>query len=154
MVDYKNDRPQVLKLEDYVPCKGYAFTVNPAEQYFGDLDRMKKVLNLMMAKMRSPYFEYDLYIEVSPSGRIHGHGWIWIHKPLEFVLFDVPHMHRFMNIKIDEINDPQIWEDYCTKQCHIVKRKLSRLLPKQSELLLKSQLDDYYGNSIVGDSDL
>jgi len=141
LVDYKM---HLLKLEEIVPKKGYAFTVNPAEQYFGDLDRMDKVINLMKAKLRSPRFEYDLYIEVSPKGRIHAHGYIWIYNPLEFTIFDIPYMDKFMNIDIDTIENEDVWSSYITKQCHIVKKKISRFLPKQSELLVPTNIDQYY----------
>lgn len=135
---------KIPKLENIVPAKGYSFTVNPAEQYFGDVERFRKVIYLMKSKLSSPRFEYKLYIEASPKGRVHGHGYIWIHDPFGFVLFDVPFMERFMNIDIDDINDEDVWYNYCTKQLHITRTQINRMLPKQSDKTIKTAIDDYY----------
>lgn len=134
----------LIKLEDIVYGKGYAFTVNPAEQYFGDTERFKKVIRLIRSKLSSPAYEYKLYCELSPSGRIHGHGYIWIYKPLDFVMFDIPYIDRFMNIEIDIINDEEIWEDYIHKQIHITKTIISRFLPVISDNYIKTEINEYY----------
>lgn len=132
------------KLEDIVPRKGYAFTVNTKEQYFSEPDRLKKVIRIIKTKLSSPNFSYKLYIELSPKGRIHGHGYIWIENPYEFVLNDISKIESYMNIDIDDITDEEIWYDYCTKQLHITKTWISRFLSVQSEEKIQTLITEYY----------
>lgn len=112
------------KLELLEKDKGYAFTINPEEQYYGDINRFQKVINLLKRLLKPPSFDYKIYIELSPTGRIHGHGWLWIKDPIEFVMHDIYEITKRATIYIDTIDDHDVWQEYCTKQSHIIGQLL------------------------------
>lgn len=149
-MDIKNEIP---KFETVAPYDMLAFTVNPEPQYFGDLERLQKVIYYMKKLLASPNYEYKLYIEISPKGRIHGHGWITIVDPIKFYLFDIEKLIKHSTICIKPIDNDEKWTDYCTKQAHITRRWISRLLPRVSDNLIKTTLEQYYDNLIVYDNE-
>lgn len=141
---YKNDPKNVLvKLEDYVRGGMYAFTISPEAQYYGEVDRVGKVVNYLKNKLRSPNIEYKLYIELSPSGRVHGHGWLWVANPYGFLVEDIDNLTHVATICIKHIDDPQKWEDYCIKQSHLMRWYIVRFLPLQSHDKVKTKVDDF-----------
>lgn len=103
----------------------YAFTVNPENQYIYESinqpeDRFIKVVKHIKTILKDNSFSYKLYIEISPHGRIHGHGWIWIDDPLRFYTMTIPKIESYATIDISEITDPDGWWEYCTKMSHII----------------------------------
>lgn len=132
------------KLEDTILGHMYAFTINPETQYFDDLERMPKVINYIKRLLSNPYIEYELYIELSPTGRIHGHGWIWLQDPFKFYLHEVHKLTQKATIVIKEIDNPQVWLDYCIKQSHITRIRIQRMLPKLSDNLIKTDVLDIF----------
>lgn len=110
----------ILSIETITKGVSYAFTINPEEQYFGLVDRFEKTTDLIYKLVNSKFANYQLYIEVSPKGRIHAHGFVWIMDPASYYLFEIPYLISRSNIKIDVINDVDEWYTYCTKQLHIL----------------------------------
>jgi len=143
-------KSQLLKLEDIIPQEAYAFTINPESQYFDKNERstnsrMAMVTSRIKSILRSPNFQYKLYMEYSPTGRIHGHGWIWIFNPMAFLDEDIHGINEKAHIEIDTINNEDIWFEYCTKQCHITQTMIYRFLPIKSEVPVYTVLSDYKG---------
>lgn len=152
-----NTKTEIPKLEELQDHDIFAFTIAPSDgrQYWHDHDRLPKAINLIKSALKSQHFEYKLYIETSPTGRIHGHGWLWINNPIGFVIHDVHHITSNNTICIKPIDDPHRWDEYCTKQSHIMQglnystfEKKSRCLiqrfhPLLSEDLIKTTIDDY-----------
>lgn len=138
-------RNQLLKLEEIRRHTGYAFTVNLADpyQYWKDPERMEKSIRYLKKLLSSQHYEYKLYIEVSCSGRIHGHGYIWIHDPYNFCLFDVQNLTERATIVIKEVDNLEVWEDYIIKQSHIVRKIIYRFLPVISPDHIQTKIDDY-----------
>lgn len=109
-----------IKPEDMVVSQGYSITMNPKEQYFGKWSRVTKCKS-DLCKLFSPFSccSAEVYMEVSSGGRIHFHGVIKIKEIMEFYLFALPELQEYGTLEIDKINNPEIWEAYCTKQCHL-----------------------------------
>lgn len=152
-----NTKTEIPKLEELQNHDIFAFTISPddARQFWTDIDRLPKSINSLKSALKSQHFEYKLYIELSPTGRIHGHGWLWINNPIGFVIHDVHNITNHNTICIKPIDNPDKWVDYCTKQSHIMKglhydtfEKKSRCLiqrmhPLLSEDLIKTSIDDF-----------
>lgn len=157
---YKNEPKNLVpKLETILPGTVYAFTLSPEVQYFEDVERVYKMNNLMKNRLRSPNISYKLYLEISPLGRIHYHGWLWIENPYEFMRDDINKLISSATVCIKPIDDPMKWEDYCTKQSHIFDLKYNdivqkRFLPIQSHDKIQTKIDDYVakgrGSGTVG----
>lgn len=141
---YYKEKNILPKLEQYSVGKTWAFTISPETQYVDDQGRLDKVIYFLKNKLRSPNYEYSLYIELSPSGRIHGHGYLKVFDPFKFVLHDIPYLLKFATLAIEEITDEDGWLEYITKQCHIVRHKIVRLLPKLSDDLIHTTIDEFY----------
>lgn len=133
-----NTKNEIPKLEDMRVGDIYAFTISPddSRQYREDIDRLPKSINLIKTTLKSLSFEYKLYIELSPTGRIHGHGWIWINDPFSFLMYDVHTITKHNTICIKPIDDGDKWVDYCTKQSHVAKGLAYSTFDKKSRCLI------------------
>lgn len=110
----------IPKIEDTKHCSTWAFTINPCEQYFDDAERILKIDRGTKRLLNSHRISYRLYREVSPNGRWHYHGYITIKDPMLFYVHDIPHIISCATIAIEPITDEEGWNDYITKQCHII----------------------------------
>lgn len=129
----RNEFPSLEKLRCGITC---AFTVNPEHQYFDFPDRLFMVLEDTQKALATEYAYYKFYTELSPTGRIHYHGWITIINPLRFYLGDVHRLTTFgtLSVKIiPTLEDFDEWEIYCIKQAHIMT-----LYDKKGKILLHS----------------
>jgi len=102
----------------------YSFTINPndANQYFEKTDRLGRFRDNLYGKLLlnlAPYAKYDIYIEISKKGRLHGHGTIEIIDILNFYLKSIPYLMDFCSYEMDTIASPEVWLKYCTKQSHL-----------------------------------
>lgn len=146
---YKFDPKNVIpKLEDVPKHSLWAFTIAPEEQYFNDTERLPKMVRWLKNRLALASISYKIYIELSASGRIHGHGWLWIENPVQFILFDIAKLIKENTVCIKPIDDPDKWQDYCTKQSHImyhvmVKPWIVRHLPLKSDDLIHTSIEDY-----------
>lgn len=65
-------------------------------------------------------FMWKLKMEVSPTGRLHWHGYIIVSDVRKFYIYDVPVLMRHMSICMKRITDQQKWELYCQKQAPLM----------------------------------
>lgn len=153
MNKYDSPKNIVPKLEDVRPGSIWAFTIAPETQYLHpvpDVERLEKMRRWLKNRLAISSISYKIYIELSPSGRIHGHGWLWIENPVAFVLFDIPTLLKENTLCIKPIDDPDKWLEYCTKQSHMMylhdplcKPYIVRYLPLLSDDMIKTYINDY-----------
>jgi len=129
----------LLKLEEVTdPQEKWAFTINPEEQFFmeTDIDREARIRAYVQNYiLKTPNIRYTLNVELSPTGRLHGHGYIKFVNYRAFLMNDV---HRILdkctivikrlfdlidsNVQVVEnehecYNDTHtVWEEYINKQ--------------------------------------
>lgn len=137
-----------LKLENICIGSTYAITINPKEQplyvhSFGD--NPKRDTTMWYRDKYAEYMKYkeglnmSLYLEASPTGRLHFHGTIIIKNISMYVQFlkelellnnyeidtiasnpasagGCPHPLDSKDCDCDERTGEQIWYEYCTKQ--------------------------------------
>lgn len=130
-MNYKNDPKFVLPdIESITIGKQYAFTISPP-QFDARKDLSKSIWNFAQ-RLRSIVYGYDLeiYWEFSPSGRLHGHGYITF-RDLHQWIFSVQGLQTLGTICIkplqtkDESSEVdgryKTWNDYIIKQKSIVE---------------------------------
>lgn len=135
----KNAKHQILpiswKTKDgvrhYVEVdKDYSFSYNPSFQpkeggrpllwanYYNHAKSLFYSLNYCEIKVNSEFGAY---------GRWHFHGCIVFKDVLKFYVYDLPKLKKNGALEIDEINDPDYWEEYCDKEQHLVGAFLKEL---------------------------
>lgn len=116
--NYK-ERNIIPELELMQPNKWYAFSCNPCDKYqhFKAMNRMGLFIgDLSNLFLHTGIYKYELYIELSPKGRLHLHGRIKINKIVEFYLNVVSYLTTRSTVVIKPIDDEKKWAEYCTKQ--------------------------------------
>lgn len=116
------------KAEDIVLNKNYAFTINPEHQC-DTLSISVTEINLYIQNRISAHYRYvkkqlfnlkgsayKLYLEISPLGRIHWHGYIQIGSIKTWLERDILILKQIGSFCIKEITDEKVWLEYCTKQ--------------------------------------
>lgn len=109
--------------------KDYSFSYNPEFQpkegrpllwapYYNNMSTLFYSLNYCDIKVNSEFGAY---------GRWHFHGCILIKDVLKFYVYDLPKLRKYGALEIDEINDPEKWEEYCDKEQHLVGPFLKEL---------------------------
>lgn len=124
MINKYSPKNESVKFEDFKPNKTFAFNINPCDrlQHWGDRERILKVYNWMKRQLGDiPYIAYNLYMELSPTGRLHFHGYIRTSNPKKFISDDFYRLIDNCTIIIKEITDFEWWENYCIKQCAAMK---------------------------------
>lgn len=104
--------------------QAFAITINPENQFFGDVNRMEKVCARLRKQLAWEHLGYELSIEISQLGRIHFHGLIRIRKGmlLRFYVHMVPdllgesNIHYRNTIHMRIMNSEENWANYCDKQ--------------------------------------
>lgn len=145
---YSKKRNDVLSLEDVKVNVHYALTINPNDQhqYFGE-PRRELLFN---ADLKDSFFpteiERDLYMEVSPKGRLHWHGLLLFREREEIFRFYtrvISNWIRESTVTLKAITSMEDWLKYCKKQelfHDILKDKFgietpnSFALPKECEV--------------------
>lgn len=115
----------------YQDLETYTFTVNPSDryQYFNKIDRFRKAYRSARSYLANIcYAEYDLYPEISKTGRIHWHGYITMLNAASFQLYDVPMMSKYSIYEIDFLTDPLVWHDYIEKDKTQMKKLTDHLI--------------------------
>lgn len=113
-------RNEIIDFEAVNTETDYAITINPCDkhQFFKDNHRigtfMEDIHRILYNS--SKVYKYRLYLEVSPKGRLHWHGYIKIKDPIQFYLYSVPHMLALSTVVIKPIDDSEVWYNYCNKQ--------------------------------------
>lgn len=125
----KFDKPKdvFLKVEEISEKEIYAFSYNPvAQPQIGRIESLKVWLDVMDNMFRSvcKNSNYLLYIELSPTGRWHFHGYINIMDIYEFFCSDIHTLMSNGTSYMKCIDDNEEWYKYCTKQQLIMQPKL------------------------------
>lgn len=108
-----------LKLEDIEIGKAYAFSYNPSAQPIpSKVNSIKEWFDIEYNVFQSvlQYCEVNLYVEISPTGRFHFHGIIIIRNAVQFIIRDVQHLTGLGTSVIKEVDKPEVWAEYITKQ--------------------------------------
>lgn len=116
--------------EDVTPITDYAITLNPsdAHQCFETTKTANRIQTFhtnmfgLVGGILCNYY-YSLRLEVSPRGRLHYHGIISFRSKeeiLDFFIYSVHLLQKHFMYEIDTIEDRQVWDEYCTKQEHII----------------------------------
>lgn len=121
-VPFKKAKHVIPDFEDLKPNTKYAFTFNPSDKYqsFKSLNRLidfyKQLDNIFVYKNFS---SKELYIELSPKGRLHLHGLIEVESVINFYLYEVPSLIRKGTLHINKIESHEKWHEYCSKQQYL-----------------------------------
>ena len=144
-------------------CVKYAVTINPNDdfQFFKDCmsERLKKAENHMKYVLKSqPNFQFDLHMEISCKGRIHWHGTLEFKHHDNIRVFYFEFINEFLTkhtMELDTLSETKIskkyesWDEYCTKQIHLVNIHLITLEIMKNKLNIKNvnkiqhTFDDY-----------
>lgn len=111
---------KLVSPENIVVGQQYALTVNPddAHQFFDQpKDRIYLVLDYIYTFFSNiNCVSTKLYPEVSSKGRIHVHGYIRIHRVIEFYTVFVPTLLAHNHIELDTVSDENgVYEKYIKK---------------------------------------
>lgn len=113
--------------------QAFAITINPENQFYGDPERAKKVVQRLRKQLAWEHCSYELHMEISPLGRIHFHGIIRIRQGClkRFYCNMIPDLigasnHAYRNTVVMEIMKEGTlydgeggeggWANYCEKQ--------------------------------------
>lgn len=128
--NFSNARHQSLKLENFKIGTPYAITISPPDLRDISTEQSNSVRTLSdfglkyqtkkkwLLKLHSCIME--LYPELSPTGILHWHGTVIIADIFKFMWHDLKILEHAA-YKIDDLNDPDKWFIYCTKQTHIMR---------------------------------
>lgn len=114
-----------LKYECVTNNDTYTISLNPEDSYqFWNSDDRMEVFTLHHAAYlkkltlvnRTNVFTTDIYLEISPTGRLHYHGTIKILNKKLFYLHTLHKLQSYYVYEIDTIADSDTWFAYCTKQ--------------------------------------
>jgi len=142
-----------LCIEDIDLVLWYAISINPddSHQYMTEkeytkrlklfVDNQKIILNRILQPLK-----YELYLEVSPVGRLHWHGYIKynnIETLKRFYLTQVIKLKHISTFEIDTMNGK--WDAYVVKQYKIWDTKITSedrinklaLMDVESEVIYK-----------------
>lgn len=119
--DAHHKKHKGIPLEFMETNKKYAFTFNPAAQ---PLSKMRASLDVWYRQMYEIFIKYNdtiivnLYIEASPTGRLHFHGSIEVLHLIKYTEF-LREINSICSYEIDTIEDESVWDKYITKQSSI-----------------------------------
>lgn len=117
-----------MKYEDCKNDTVYTITLNPKNeyQYFTNEDRKQaffryhknyiQKLTFLTKPIMTNIFTTELYMEISPTGRLHFHGTIKILNKHMFYIHVLYKLQDMYSYEIDHLTDPVIWTKYCLKQ--------------------------------------
>lgn len=126
-----NSKHKHLELEHLKVGVPFAFTFSPKDLRDPETKRCNTVRTLpdygtkhaefrkLFARLHSCTLE--LFPELDRLGRLHYHGTIIIHDIFRYMWHDLWIIQEAGGVKVDELNDPDVWYLYCTKQCHVMK---------------------------------
>lgn len=116
------DSFKCLKPEDTSVGIKYAFTYNLSDDWLpheSNLMNHSKIINFLdfvidlMGQMEGS--NMTLFPEFSRKARLHFHGVLVITDRVKFYLKDIPLLVAHGNIKLDTLDDPEMWDLYCRK---------------------------------------
>jgi len=133
MTDYNTGT--IIGIEKLTLQKWYTLNLNPddSRQYWDNntvLDRpqsMASYIDKYLIPILKQYAMVELYMEVSPKGRLHFHGVIMFTCNTHLRSFYLDYIHTILSkftMTIGEINDKDVWYNYITKQQLIMFGKI------------------------------
>lgn len=124
-----------LKAETYDELGGrYAITINPEDPRGTDKgtfdssqdpkEHIKEVYENHKQEIykKLKYCELIVQPEISPTGRLHYHGVLTVIDTVMFLWHDVQIIREHAQCEIDTIADTKVWEEYITKQKHLMEK--------------------------------
>lgn len=104
----------------------YALTISPSDkrQYFDCVDRIDKLTSHIEGLLLEvPNVDFDMWMEVSRTGRLHFHGVICFKTKESIKHFYVIKINEWLslhNLEMTTITDPKGWDEYCQKSSHLI----------------------------------
>lgn len=107
-----------LPIEQIMVDTVYSITINPSDKYqfWNNPKRLLRFHAKAIEMLPLDFIEGHLFLEISPNGRLHYHGYIRILDPLNFLLLHVKRLEEYSHYEIDTIQDISDWLAYCMKQ--------------------------------------
>lgn len=155
---FRNSRPHsAVPPEEVDTNTTYSFSINPSKQYETQKTRLKLIQNDLCKTLsylgNQKVFSFELYPELSQTGRLHWHGDIKIYNVLEFYT-NLIRIKDHVTFEIDTIDDMTKWNEYKTKGLKYMKDSglhlpLTHTTRKDTMLALaglkpkKGAIDDY-----------
>jgi len=126
---FGKDKYDYPKLEDIVPKRDYALTINIAPHYQkNSFYENYNFLMDMLTDLLLPFAKFKLRPEISTKSTLfHVHGtvnFISYSKILQFYTFTIKRLKEFCTFTIKKIENYD-WYLYCIKQRHIIKPYLA-----------------------------
>lgn len=122
---FGKDKYDYPKLEELVPKRDYALTLNIAPHYQKNSFYENYIFLMeMLGDLVSPFAKFKLRPEISTKSTLfHVHGtlnFLSYSKILQFYAFGIKRLKEFCTFVIKKI-DNYDWYLYCIKQRHIIK---------------------------------
>lgn len=152
----KKNGNQLMKFEEMQEEVMYAVTINPDDDYqcwnehFTELrltafiDKTKNVLH----KLTKDSCHLELYIETSPVGRLHYHGYITLYNKIDFYINCIHELLKHFHIEIDTLTEDNKWETYITKQQLLfnkcIKSPIERPIPIKIGVNFKKMKKEFF----------
>lgn len=116
---FRNSRPHsAVPPEEVDNTVTYSFSINPSKQYETQKNRLKLTQNDLCKTLsylgNKKVFTFELYPELSQTGRLHWHGDIKILDVLTFYT-NLIRIKDHNTFEIDTIDDMTKWNEYKTK---------------------------------------
>lgn len=148
-----------IKYENIVLGELLAITISPAEQHGGlhkgnptsyepaTKDR-PKAINKMLKKylFHLTGADYRLYMEYSPLGIIHYHGYIRIVNKEMWASKDIMLLKEIGHFHVKKIDDMKKWDDYCKKQNTGIELNSIIEVDESRRILNSKTLPEYSGD--------
>lgn len=120
---YSNNKYKIIPFEKFKLNTLYSFSFNPEDQHETTGIPLVHIDNAFKKMMDSLHgVQYRVYREISPAPncRQHYHGYIrFIQTNMDLYHIYTKQIRQIClkgSVEIDEINDYEIWNTYCTKQ--------------------------------------
>lgn len=122
-VKVKNGSKNNVSLEKAQVGEMYSFTVNPPddEKAVGKSYVLNDHTRMIALVQKLRYSYVELYPELSPTGRLHYHGYLMMEDIFGFYSHDIKIISKWGNFKLDTIGNLQDWINYVQKQMSIMQ---------------------------------
>lgn len=139
---------KIIPFEKMLPNEPYAFTLNVSNIPTNRTIQFRVAYYIGFLKKKFHHCKYVIYPELSSTGRLHYHGWIWFTTYRQIVKFNdqMWEISGDCDISIDTI-DSQFgnveWFRYVFKMKHMIKPYLldcNTLYKLTSEMMESSQI--------------
>lgn len=120
---YQNAKWKAPKLEEIKENIWYAISINPETECDHTLGIFKWYRNIYDSLLSfKGTVDLELFLECSPIGRFHFHGYVMIRDTLHYINF-IKYLKKTSSFEIDTIGtngeDIEKWKSYVTKQSKI-----------------------------------